>query len=306
MSSPPSPPPPPSQSLTAVPIPNTLQHANTPSPPQSWVFSTEQPSSQTYGHTLYNPAASSTSRQLSGYTWSITYGDGSSSSGNVFTDTVSVGGTTVTGQAVEAAQTVSSQFVQGPGDGLLGLAFNSINTVKPVQQSTFFFHAIAEGLPSPVFTANLKKGRVGNYNFGYINSAEYTGSITYVPVNTANGFWEFTSNGYAVGSGAFTSGSIDAIADTGTTLLYLPTTVVSAYYSKVSNARNSATYGGYVFPCSSALPSITLGIGTYRAVVPGSFMNYAPVSTGSTSKSPPRSRMAKPPWVGRGMREMLT
>ena len=249
----------------------------------SWVFSTEQPSSQTAGHTLYNPAQSTTSTQLNGYTWSITYGDGSSSSGNVFTDTVSVGGTTVTGQAVEAAQTVSSQFVQGPGDGLLGLAFNSINTVSPVQQSTFFFHAVSEGL-SPVFTANLKKGKVGNYNFGYIDSTEYTGSITYVSVNTANGFWEFTSNGYAVGTGAFTPASIDAIADTGTTLLYLPSSIVSAYYSKVTNARNSAAYGGYVFPCSATLPSITLGIGTYKAVVPGSFMNYAPVTTGSSSK----------------------
>lgn len=251
----------------------------------SWVFSTEQPASQTAGHTTYNPSLSSTSQQLNGYTWSITYGDGSSSNGNVFTDTVSVGGTTVTGQAVEAAQTVSSQFVSGPGDGLLGLAFNSINTVSPTKQSTFFFHAISEGL-SPVFTANLKKGKVGNYNFGYINSAEYTGSITYVSVNTANGFWEFTSNGYAVGSSAFTSTSIDAIADTGTTLLYLPSAVVTAYYSRVTNARNSAYYGGYVFPCSAALPSITLGIGTYKAVVPGSFMNYAPVSSGSASELP--------------------
>ena len=155
--------------------------------------------------------------------------------------------------------------------------------VQPVQQETFFFHAIAEGLPSPVFTANLKKGVPGNYNFGYIDSTEYTGSITYVPVNTANGFWEFTGNGYAIGSGAFVSSSIDAIADTGTTLLYLPAAAVKAYYAKVSGSSNSASEGGYIFPCSATLPSITLGIGTYKAVVPGSFINYAPVSTGSST-----------------------
>ncbi|MCJ1472237.1 Type I transmembrane sorting receptor [Lambiella insularis] len=247
-----------------------------------WVFSTEQPSSQTSGHNLYNPAKSSTSSVDSGATWSISYGDGSSSSGDVYFDTVSVGASTVTSMAVEAAKTVSSSFVSDTDiDGLLGLALDSINTVSPNQVRTFFFHAIAEGLPQAVFTANLKKGAPGNYNFGYIDSSEYSGSLTYVPVNTANGFWEFTSNGYAVGSGSFVSSSIDSIADTGTTLLYLPAAVVKAYYAKVAGSSNSASAGGYIFPCSATLPSITLGIGSYKAVVPGSYMNYAP-NSGST------------------------
>ena len=249
------------------------------------MFSSEQPTSQTAGHTIYTPSKSSTSKLLSGETWDISYGDGSSASGNVYTDNVSVGKATVTAQAVECAETVSAEFVSDTSDGLLGLAFDSINTVTPNQQKTFFFNAIAQGLPLPVFTANLKKGAPGNYNFGYIDSTEYTGSITYVPVSTANGFWEFTGNGYAVGSGAFVSSSIDAIADTGTTLLYLPAAAVKAYYAKVSGAKNSAAAGGYIFPCSATLPSITLGIGAYKAVVPGTYINYAPYS-GSCKSSP--------------------
>jgi len=244
-----------------------------------WVFSSEQPKSQTTGHVIYTPSA--TSKLLSGQTWDISYGDGSSASGNVYSDNVSVGKATVTAQAVEAAKTVSAEFVSDASDGLLGLAFDSINTVTPTQQKTFFFNAIAQGLPSPVFTANLKKGTPGNYNFGYIDSSEYTGSITYVPVKTTNGFWEFTGNGYAIGSGSFVSSSIDAIADTGTTLLYLPAAAVKAYYAKVSGASNSAAAGGYIFPCSATLPSITLGIGSYKAVVPGSYINYAPYSGSS-------------------------
>lgn len=231
---------------------------------------------------MYNPSKSTTSRLDSGESWSISYGDGSSASGNVYFDTVKVGATTVTGQGVELAQTVSSQFQQDTAnDGLLGLAFDSINTASPSQLKTFFSNA-KPTLAAPLFTANLKKGGPGNYNFGYIDTTEYTGAITYVPVQTGNGFWEFTGNGYAVGSGAFTSTSIDAIADTGTTLLYLPSAAVSAYYSRVSGAGYSSSQGGYTFPCGATLPSITLGIGSYRAVVPGSYINYAPAT--STSK----------------------
>ena len=152
-----------------------------------------------------------------------------------------------------------------------------------MQQQTFFSNAIPT-LASPIFTANLKKGAPGSYDFGYVDKTQYTGSITYVPVNTANGFWEFNGNGYAVGSGTFKSEAIDAIADTGTTLLLLPQDVVTAYYAKVSGAKNSNYYGGYVYPCATVLPSITLGIGSYKAVVPGSYINYAPVTTGSSSE----------------------
>lgn len=243
-----------------------------------WVFSTELPASEQSGHTLYNPSTSG--KVDTGETWSISYGDGSSASGNVYFDKVVVGGTTVASQAVEAAETVSSEFeADAASDGLLGLAFDSINTASPNQVATFFENALPT-LAAPLFTANLKKGEPGNYNFGYIDSTEHTGSITYVAVNTANGFWEFTGNGYAVGSGSFVTSSIDAIADTGTTLLYLPAAAVSAYYAKVSGATNSASQGGYIFPCSATLPSITLGIGSYKAVVPGTYINYAP-ATGS-------------------------
>lgn len=96
-----------------------------------WVYSSLQPTSQTTGHSIYNPSKSSTSKALSGYTWKISYGDGSGASGSVYADTVSVGGTTVTSQAVEAAKSVSAQFQSDTdNDGLLGLAFSSINTGK--------------------------------------------------------------------------------------------------------------------------------------------------------------------------------
>ncbi len=94
-----------------------------------WVFSSELPSAESAGHTVYNPSQSSTAQELNGYTWDITYADGSSALGNVYQDTVTIGSAAVTGQAVELAQQVSSGFTQDTSnDGVLGLAFSSINT----------------------------------------------------------------------------------------------------------------------------------------------------------------------------------
>ena len=94
----------------------------------SWVFSSLLPSSDQSGHNIYSSSNSPTYQAIDGATWSITYQDQSGASGIVGTDTVTVGGTTVTGQAVELANKVSSTFVSDSSDGLVGLAFSNINT----------------------------------------------------------------------------------------------------------------------------------------------------------------------------------
>jgi Eukaryotic aspartyl protease len=106
-----------------------------------------------------------------------------------------------------------------------------------------------------------------------------------VPINSQNGFWEFTSTQIAIGNSqpqTVTGGSGTAIADTGTSLLIVDPPVVSAYWSQVSGALNSAQSGGVVFPCDSALPDLSLAIGdTYMATISGSLMNFAQAGTDS-------------------------
>jgi len=66
---------------------------------------------------------------LQGATFSVSYGDGSGAAGTVGTDTVDIGGATVTSQAVELATAVSQSFVADAStDGLVGLAFSTLNT----------------------------------------------------------------------------------------------------------------------------------------------------------------------------------
>ncbi|KAF3023496.1 Type I transmembrane sorting receptor [Neopestalotiopsis sp. 37M] len=243
-----------------------------------WVFSSLTPTAQVAGQTVYSPEDSSTAQELTGNTWSITYGDGSSSSGSVFMDSVSVGGITVENQAVEVAEKVSSSFTsRASTDGLLGLAFSDLNTVTPNQQKTFFDNAMSE-LASPLFTANLKQAEAGNYNFGFIDPTEYTGDITFIPVNASQGFWQFEAAGYRIDNGTAVSAPHVAIADTGTTLLFVPDAIAAAYYGAVDGAVNDVTgAGGYTYPCSTTLPDFTALIGDYEALIPGSIIPFAPV-----------------------------
>lgn len=64
------------------------------------------------------------------------------------------------------------------------------------------------------------------------------------------------------------------LPDTGSTLVYLPDAIVRAYYGSVRGSGYNYAQGGYTYPCSANLPSFTVGIGTYRAVIPGSYITY--------------------------------
>lgn len=176
-----------------------------------WVFSSETSSSSISGQAIYTPGKSSTASKMDGSTWKISYGDGSSSSGNVYTDLVTIGNLSVQSQAVETATQVSSEFTADSAmSGLVGLAFSSINTVSPKAQNTFFDNAMPK-LSQPVFTADLKHDAEGSYNFGYIDSAAFTGDMFYVDLFNSSadysGFWSFQSTGYAVGDGSASSSS---------------------------------------------------------------------------------------------------
>jgi hypothetical protein len=95
---------------------------------------------------------------------------------------------------VELAEKLSSSFLRDSGsDGLLGLAWPTLNTVKPRQQATPVENMITQNIISTVsvqvrqstiniwclctnqglFTANLDRGDDnGFYTFGFIDAAK--------------------------------------------------------------------------------------------------------------------------------------
>ena len=179
-------------------------------------------------------------------------------------------------KCVELAEQVSSSFLQGRNlDGLLGLAFSSINTVQPQQQKTFWENVVPD-LEQPLFTADLEEDNSGTYEFGKIDSSKYSGDIHYVDVDNSQGFWQITSETYTVGGQSHQCQECSpTIMDTGTSLILMDADVVKAYYSQVSGAQFDQVNGGYVYPCNTQLPDFGLSFGSYNAVIKGKDMTYA-------------------------------
>lgn len=242
----------------------------------SWVFSSDTPQTSTTDHKLYSPAKSSTSRKLEKQSWKVQYGDGSGASGDVFKDTVSIANVTADNQAVQVAVSVAQSIAEDPSiSGILGMASSSANMVTPTRQTTFFDN-IAGDLKEPLFTANLQKGNVGTYNFGYIDDSEYIGDIHYTPIDRSSPYWRIKVDGFQIGKdGDFQSEPIYPIVDTGTTLLLLPDSMVKKYYAQIKGAYLDPQYGMMLYPCSTTPPDFIFHIGDYRGIVPGNYINYA-------------------------------
>lgn len=265
-----------------------------------WVWSTELSStiqSQGKSHNIFNPKKSTTFKTQSGSKWQISYGDSSSASGTVGTDNVTLGGLKITGQAIELANKMSDQFIQGTGDGLLGLAFGSINTVTPTPVATPVENMITQqDIPagSELFTAKLGSWRDANepdkgesfYTFGFIDDATVQASgaeIAYTPVDSSQGFWMFDSTSATVNGTTVDQSGNTAIADTGTTLALVSDATCKAIYDAIPGSTYDQTQQGYVFPSSTTadqLPVVTFAVGSTQFAVQKEDLGFADAGNG--------------------------
>ncbi|KAJ4295571.1 hypothetical protein N0V90_007584 [Kalmusia sp. IMI 367209] len=267
-----------------------------------WVWSTELPKnilSQANAQNqqvAFDPAKSSSFKKLSGETWKIQYGDSSSASGDVGTDTIDLGGLKVENQAVELAKELSQQFAQGNGSGLLGLAFSSINTVSPTPQKTPVDNIAAQkGASEQVFTAYLGSWRDADeadkgesfYTFGYIDQdalkAAGATEPNYTDVDSSQGFWQIPSTSAVINGKNLTRTSNTSIMDTGTTLCLVDDTLVDEVYAAIPGAKYDQTNQGYVFPSNTSvdkLPEITLAIGDQQVAFQKEDLGFADAGNG--------------------------
>ncbi|KAI9444478.1 acid protease [Lactarius indigo] len=227
------------------------------------------------GHTLYDPSSSSASSDV-GQTFELQYGDGSTVSGEQYTDTVTLAGFKATGQRLGAATTYSSGFQsdQFPADGLLGMGYESISSygASPVFQSL-----VSQGqVSTPVFSFYLSESGSELY-IGGTNQDLYTGSFTYMPVTT-QGYWQGLFDGIFV-NGRTVIGREPAIIDTGTTQVIGDSRSVQAIYTQIPGSKYAGS-GIWTIPCSSNTSISIKFSGKAFSVSPSTF-NLGPDFPGS-------------------------
>ena len=242
-----------------------------------WVFNAALPAADQTGHdVIYNPSESESFHSIPGAWFDVSYGDNSSTSGLVGKETVHIGTVTVVDQAIELPSIISSQFSSDTSsDGIVGLGFSQFgNSIRPSPMPTFFENA-APKLKENLFTANLKVGIPGQYEFGKIDVSAYRQPLTYTAVNSSGGLWQFELNQYAVAGITYGGVVSPAIADTGSSLLMLDPSIVDNYYAQVPTSTNDQQ--GKIFPCDTSLPDFRFGVGSTMVTIPGNLLNYTSV-----------------------------
>ncbi|THU88980.1 acid protease [Dendrothele bispora CBS 962.96] len=241
-----------------------------------WVPSSSCTSSTCSSKDKYTASSSSTSKKQSG-SFSIQYGDGSTVSGPVYTETVTVAGVKATSQKFSPVTTLSSTFADDPIDGILGLAYPTISNLN---SNPFFNTAMQQG--------TVKAGEFGMFLsqsgselfLGGTNSAKFSGTPEFHDVDTSTGFWQITG-GSIKGNGKTAVSNFDTIIDSGTTIMYGPPSAVSTFYKSVGGKLFDSSEGFYSFPCSS-IPTVSFSWGGKSFSVSSANFNLGTTEDGSS------------------------
>ncbi|KAK7060334.1 hypothetical protein VNI00_001099 [Paramarasmius palmivorus] len=231
------------------------------------------------GHTIYDTSQSSTAED-EGKTFKLTFGDGSTSQGEVFHDTVTVAGLTATGQAVGAATQYSNGFAidSFPPDGLMGMAFRDISNFG---ENPVFQTLVAQGVTTePVFAFKLSTSG-SELTLGGMDNSLFRGQLTQAPV-TDQGFWQVDLDAVNVNGDAAVN-SVSSIIDTGTTLILGDDTNVAKFYAAIPGSKDASQTAGpgfFTVPCD-AIPNISLTFGGKAFTVSPETFNLGLLSQGS-------------------------
>jgi len=210
---------------------------------------------------------------------SVSYGSGSFS-GTEYTDTVTVGSATVTSQSIGVASSstgfsgVDGIFGVGPVD-LTEDTVSGVSTVPTFLDNLYSAGTISTEVLGVSFapeSGSDDDDANGELTLGGTDSSKYTGSITYTAKSTSSSvgpYWGVAVSAITYGTTSLGSGS--GIVDTGTTLIYIPTSAYTKFLS-ASGGKTDSTTGLAKFTTKpTGTFSFTIG-GTKFALTPAQYL----------------------------------
>lgn len=188
--------------------------------------------------------------QSTGGSVSVSYGSGSFS-GTEYTDRVSFAGLTVNKQSIGAAsRSTGFQGVDGiVGFGPVGLTRGTVsnaNTVPTFMDNLYSQGSISTEVLGVYFAPIAGTGTSstnGELTLGGTDSSKYSGAISYFSQLTsgaASNYWGLAISRFSYGSQTLAS-NVQGIIDTGTTLIYIPTSAYNAFLSATGGTTDSSS-----------------------------------------------------------------
>ncbi|KKK14764.1 putative aspartic-type endopeptidase (OpsB) [Aspergillus ochraceoroseus] len=213
----------------------------------------------------YDPSSSSTYTYVSS-DFNITYADGSGAAGDYVTDTIRIGGASLEDFQFGVGYTSSSS------EGVLGIGYTSNEALVSQNGETY------PNLPRSLVKNGLIQSNAyslwlndldantGSILFGGVDTKKYHGELQTLPVQTVDGAYsEFiialTGVKYSnkSTSRSYSSSSLPAavLLDSGSSLTYLPDSVVEDIYNDLDVVYEESTGAGYA-PCNMAQDNINI------------------------------------------------
>lgn len=192
---------------------------------------------------VVNASASSTYKIAVADGFEIEYQDGTSASGDYFTDNFAIGGITVSDLQMGIADKTAV------GTGILGIGFE-LNEAAETMYSNLVADMVSQSKISTMAYSlylNDYYSSTGNILFGGVDADKFIGNLVTVPIlpdAQSNNYSSFTvgltglsfadSNGTTYNQSLTSeSGSLSSILDSGTTLSYLPDDIATPLFAAV-------------------------------------------------------------------------
>ncbi|RDD37559.1 Lysosomal aspartic protease [Trichoplax sp. H2] len=220
-------------------------------------------------HTKYDHSKSSTYKP-NGQFWDITYLTGSVG-GIKSEDTVVVAGIKVKNQTFGEAVSEIGPFARLKYDGILGLGFKRISTIRT---NPVFVNMIQQGVvEKPLFSFYLTNNRDSSFTgniaevegeliFGGSDPKYYIGQFHYIPVSFA-GLWRLKMEGVKLGSYVNScQDSCQATIDTGSSLIVGPSNDIQ----QIHKITNAVKFDGKYFVDCSTVSSLPILAFTFNGV----------------------------------------
>ncbi|GBC10559.1 hypothetical protein RclHR1_09720001 [Rhizophagus clarus] len=222
-----------------------------------WVPNKNCTSASCRNHNDYDSDKSPTFTR-EGNAWSITYGTGSAS-GVTGKDNVKIAGFTAKKQIFGLAYNVSTDFVGLESDGILGLAFNTLNTMDngaPTVVDTL----IAQKSINPLFSFHLARvsdfDDVSTLTLGGVDKSKFKGSISFnpvipTPILNEIAFWLIAAQDASVNGNKLGFTGKKGLIDTGTSVILMPDDDAKKIHAQIPGSAFDPVNGVYTIPCKT-------------------------------------------------------